>query len=79
METRVSLRYFVGYCRSNLVYNKDFTFYKYRKTKEFATKRLTSKQNVLIEFKDILELFHHSTEEIKPNDEDQKKDKTLKK
>ena len=60
---------------SNLVYSKDFAFFKYDKTKEFAAKRpFDSKQNDLRKFKDILELFYHDTEEIKPNNEEQKKE-----
>ena len=33
-----------------------------------------SKQNDLIEFKDILEMFYFDTEEVKPNNETQGKD-----
>ena len=54
--------------KSNLVYNNDFTFYKYRNTKEFAAKRsFNSTQNDLREFKNILEFCCHDIEEIKPN------------
>ena len=35
---------------------------------------LIKKKNDLIEFKDILELFHNDTEETKPDNEDQEKD-----
>ena len=60
---------------SNLVYSRDFAFSKYDKTKEFAAKRtFDSKQNYSRKFKDILELFYHDTEEIKPNNEEQKKE-----
>ena len=47
---------------SNLVYSKDFTFYKYHHTKEFAKRYFYSKRNDLIEFNDILELFYNDTE-----------------
>ena len=60
--------------KSNLVYIKDFSFCKYGKTKEFAVKRsFNSEQNNLKDFKNILELFYNDTEEIKTNNEDQKK------
>ena len=59
--------------KSNLIYSKEFTFYKYHTTKQFA-KLSWSKGNYLIEFKDILELFYDDTEKIKRNNEDQKKD-----
>ena len=60
--------------KSNLVYNKNFSFYKYHNIKEFAKRSFYSKQNYLIESKGILELFYHDTEEIKPNNENQEKD-----
>ena len=44
-----------SYAKSNLVYSKDFTFYKYHNTKEFATCSFYLKRNDLIKFKDILE------------------------
>ena len=47
---------------SNLVYSKDFTFYKYNNIKEFAKRSFYSKWNDLIEFNDILELFDYDTE-----------------
>ena len=59
---------------SNLVYSKDFTFYKYNDIKEFAKRSFYSKWNDLIEFNDILELFDYDTEWIKPNSEDQRKE-----
>ena len=60
--------------KSNLIYSKDFTFYKYHKTKDFAAKRsFDSKQNDLREFKNKLELFYHDTEEITTNNKGQKK------
>ena len=37
-------------------------------------KQNDSKQNDLRKFRSILELFHQDTEEIKPNNEEQKKD-----
>ena len=58
-----------------LVYNKHFTLYKYRDIKEFAAKRsFHSKWNDLKEFKNILELLYYDIIEIKPNNEDKKKD-----
>ena len=61
--------------KSNLVYNKDFTFYKYYNTKKCAAKRsFDSKENDLKDLKKILELYHHDTIEIKPNNKDQIKD-----
>ena len=60
--------------KSNLVYSKDFTFYKYHNIKEFAKRSFDSNQIDLIEFKDMLELFHHDAKEIKPNNENQEKD-----
>ena len=60
--------------KSNLVYSKEFTFYKYHNTKEFAKRSFNSKRNDLIEFRDILELFYDDIEKIKPNNEDHKKD-----
>ena len=59
--------------KSYLVYIKDFTFDKYHSTKEFAKGSFYSKRNVLIEFKNILELFYDATESIKPNNRDQEK------
>ena len=50
--------------KSNLVYSKDFTFYKNRNTIKFAKRSFYSKQNDFLEFKDILELFYDDTEEI---------------
>ena len=41
--------------KSNLVYNKYFTFYKYNNIKEFSQRSLDLKPNDLIEFKDKLE------------------------
>ena len=58
--------------KSNLVYSKDFTSYKYHNTKEFAKRSFYSKWNDLIKCKGMLELFY-VTEEIKPNNEDQEK------
>lgn len=45
-------------------------------TKDFATKQsFILKQNDTREFKCILELFYHDTEEVQPaNNQDQKKD-----
>ena len=63
--------------KSNLVYSKDFNFYKYKNTNKFAKLSFYSKQNDLIEFKDALETLYYDTEEIKPNNEAQ--EKTLKK
>ena len=61
--------------KSSLVYNENFTFYKYHNTKEFAAKgSFKSKQNDLKEFKNILEIFYLDTIGIKPNNEDQIKD-----
>ena len=39
--------------KSNLVYSKDLTFYRYRNTKKFAKCSSNLKRNDLIEFKDI--------------------------
>ena len=48
------------------VYDKDFTFYKYGNTKDFAAKRyFDSKQNDLKEFKNISKLFYHDTINVK--------------
>ena len=57
--------------KSNLAYNKDFTFYKYSNIKEFVKRSFYSKLNNLITFKDILELFYDDTKDIKPDNEDQ--------
>ena len=53
--------------KSNLVYSKDFIFYKYSNTKEFDAKRY-------FEFWISLALFYHHTEEINLNNKDQKRD-----
>ena len=45
---------FKSCAKPNLVYSKDFIFYKYHNTNEFDTHSFYSKQNDLIEFKDIL-------------------------
>ena len=47
---------------SNVIFSKDCTFYKYRV------------KGYIKEFQDILELFYDDTEEIKPNNEEQKGD-----
>ena len=60
--------------KSNLVYSKVFTFYKYRSINEFAKRSFYSKQDDLNKFKDILETFYYDTEKIKPNNEAQEKD-----
>ena len=60
--------------KSNLVYSKVFTFYKYRSINEFAKRSFYSKQDNLNKFKDILETFYYDTEKIKPNKEAQEKD-----
>ena len=60
--------------KSNLVYSKDFTFYKHRNIKEFARRSFDSNENDLIDFKDMLELFYDDAKKIKPNNEDQEKD-----
>ena len=60
--------------KSNLVYSKVFTFYKYRSINEFCKRSFYSKQDDLNEFKDILETFYYDTEKIKPNNEAQEKD-----
>ena len=60
--------------KSNLVYNKNFTFHKQCNILEFARRYFYSKQNDLIEFKDILELFYHDNEEIKQNNNNKEKD-----
>ena len=57
--------------KSNLVYNKDFTFYKYSNIKEFVKRSFYSKLNNLITFKGILELFYDDTKDIKLDNEDQ--------
>ena len=58
-----------SHAKSNLLYSKDFTFYKYHNIKEFAKCSFDPKGNDLTEFKEILELFYTDTEEIKPNNE----------
>ena len=58
---------------SNLVYSKDFTFYKYHNINEVAKLFSYSKQNDLAEFKDTLKTFYYDTEEIKPKNKAQKK------
>ena len=60
--------------KSNLVYSKYFSFYKYHNINEFVKFSLDSKLNDLKEFKDKIELFYHDTIGIKPNNEHQKKD-----
>ena len=60
--------------KSNLVYSKDFTFYKYRNINEFAKRSFYSKQNDLTEFKDTLDTFYYDIEKIKQNNEAQEKD-----
>ena len=60
--------------KSSLVYNNYFTFYKYRNTNEFIKRSLDSKLNDLKEFKGKLEISYHDTIQIKPNNEDRKKD-----
>ena len=63
---------------SNLAYNNDFTFYIYRDSKEFGTKRfIDSKQNYLKSLKNILELFYRDIVEIMPNNEEKQKKKDL--
>ena len=63
---------------SNLAYNNDFTFYIYRDSKEFGTKRfIDSKQNHLKSLKNILELLYHDIVEIMPNNEEKQKKKDL--
>ena len=58
-----------GRAKSNLFYSKDFTFYKYLNTNEFAKRCFYSKQNDLSDFKYTLETLYYDTEEIKPNNE----------
>ena len=48
--------------KSNLVYRKDFTFYKYHNSNEFAKRSFYSKQNDLTEFNDTLKTFYYDTE-----------------
>ena len=47
-----------SYAKSNLVYSKDFTFYKYHNINEFPKRSFYSKQYDLTELKDTLETFH---------------------
>ena len=44
--------------KSNLVYSKDLTFYKYHNINEFAKRSFYSKQYDLTELRDTLEIFH---------------------
>ena len=60
--------------KSNLVYSKDFTFYKYHLINEFAKLFFLFKKNDLTEFKDTLETFCYDTEKIQPNNEAKEKD-----
>ena len=57
--------------KSNLLYTKEFTFYKHHSMKDFVNCSFYLKQNNLIEFKGIL--FYVDTKEMKPNNEDQEK------
>ena len=59
---------------SDLVCSNDFSFYKYCHTKKIAKRCICSKRNDLPELKGLLELLHHDTKELKPNNEDQEKD-----
>ena len=63
-----------GCAKSNLVFNKEFIFYKYHKIKDLIKRSSYSKLNDLIVFKDILELFYDDANEIQPNNKDQEKD-----
>ena len=65
--------------KTNLVYSKDFTFYKYHNINEFAKRSFLFKKEDLTEFKDTTEMFHYDTEKSKPNNEDQEKDLEKKK
>ena len=48
---------FKSCAKSNLVYSKNVTFYKYRNINEIPKCSFYSKQNGLTEFKDTLETF----------------------
>ena len=61
--------------KSNLVYNNDFTFYKYHDLKDFTAKRSPdSKTSYLKYFMDKLEEFYFDSIDIKPNNEEQIED-----
>ena len=50
--------------KSNLVYVKQFIFYKNHSINEFVRRSFSLKQNDLTEFKYTLESFYYDTEEI---------------
>lgn len=54
-----------GRDKSNLVYSKDFTYYKYHKIKEPGKRSFTSKRNNSIEVIDIFDFFCDDAKEIK--------------
>ena len=54
-----------GRDKSNLVYSKDFTYYKYHKIKEPGKRCFTSKRNNSIEVIDIFDFFCDDAKEIK--------------
>ena len=60
--------------KSNLVYSKDFGFYKYHNINKFVKRSFYSKENDLSDFKDIWGTFYYNTQELNPNNESHKKD-----
>ena len=63
-----------SHAKTNLVYNKYFTFYKYRKNKEFVKRFFGSKINDLKTYKYNLKLFYHENMEFELNNKCKLKD-----
>ena len=63
-----------SHAKSNLVYNNDLTFCKFKRTKKFGKHSFDPKLNDLKQFKDKLELFYYDAIEIKPNNKHKIKD-----